>query len=124
LLGANADAVICVIIPDDKKEGDVSIKPEEIGIRKYKEMLMATVKDILEILGYGRAEEIESEIFGIVQKPKKRKNKHKIESEAAKISSVCAGDNSTLSDDISIKRPQIHTRIDRSGLSSIEGGKN
>ena len=31
-------------------------KPQEIGISKYKEMLMATVKDALEILDYGSAE--------------------------------------------------------------------
>jgi hypothetical protein len=36
-------------------------------------MLMATVKDALEIMGYGSAEKIELEIFGIVRKPKKRK---------------------------------------------------
>jgi hypothetical protein len=31
-------------------------------------MLMATVKDALEILGYGSSERIESEIFGLVHK--------------------------------------------------------
>jgi hypothetical protein len=34
-------------------------------------MLIATVKDVLEILGYGSAAKIESEIFGITQKPRK-----------------------------------------------------
>jgi hypothetical protein len=34
-----------------------------------KQMLMATVKDALEIMGYGGAEKIESEIFAISQKP-------------------------------------------------------
>jgi hypothetical protein len=41
----------------------VSINPEEIGICKYKEMLMATVKDALEILGYGSSERIFHPIF-------------------------------------------------------------
>jgi hypothetical protein len=36
-------------------------------------MLMATVKDALEIMGYGSAEQIESEIFGIARKQNKRK---------------------------------------------------
>jgi hypothetical protein len=35
-------------------------------------MLMATVKDMLEILDYGGVEKIESEIIGIAQKPKKK----------------------------------------------------
>src|SRR5919109_1000941 len=51
LLGAKAGDVIWYFKTDDKK-GGVTINPEEIGIRKYKEMLMATVKDALEILGY------------------------------------------------------------------------
>jgi hypothetical protein len=51
----------------------VSIKQEAIGIRKYKEMLMNVVKDVLEIMGYGKAEKIESEIFGIITKRPKRK---------------------------------------------------
>jgi hypothetical protein len=38
-------------------------------------MLMAMVKDALEIMGYDSAEKIESEIFGIVRKPKKRRKK-------------------------------------------------
>jgi len=38
-------------------------------------MLMATVKEPLEIMGYGDAEKIQSEIFGIVKKPKKNKRK-------------------------------------------------
>lgn len=51
LLGAKAGDVIWYFKTDDKK-GGVTINPEEIGIRKYKEMLMATVMDALEILGY------------------------------------------------------------------------
>ena len=53
LLGAKAGDVIWYFKTDDKKNGGVSINPQEIGISKYKEMLMATVKDALEILGYG-----------------------------------------------------------------------
>jgi hypothetical protein len=34
---------------------------------------MASVKDALEIMGYGTSEEIESEIFGIITKRPKRK---------------------------------------------------
>jgi hypothetical protein len=71
-LGAKAGDVIWYFKTDDKKSS-VSIKQEDIGIRKYKEMLMNVVKDALEIMGHGNAEKIESEIFGIVRKPKKRK---------------------------------------------------
>jgi len=60
LLGAKAGDVIWYFKTDgDKKEGRVSINPQEIGIDKYKEMLLATVKDTLEILGYGSSEMIE-----------------------------------------------------------------
>jgi len=70
LLGAKAGDVIWYYKTDGdkKKGGNVSIYPQEIGICKYKEMLIATVKDVLEILGNGSAEKIESEIFGIMQK--------------------------------------------------------
>ena len=40
----------------------------EISVLKYKEMLMAAVKDALEILDYGSSEKIECEIFGITAK--------------------------------------------------------
>jgi hypothetical protein len=36
-------------------------------------MFMATVKDALEIIGYASAEKIESEIFGLTRKPKRKK---------------------------------------------------
>jgi hypothetical protein len=59
LLGAKAGDVIRYYKPEgDKKRGCVSIYPQEISICKYKEMLMATVKNALEILGYGSAEKI------------------------------------------------------------------
>src|SRR5215216_4913754 len=49
LLGAKAGDVIWYFKTDgDKKEGRVSINPQEIGINKYKEMLMATVKNAIE----------------------------------------------------------------------------
>jgi hypothetical protein len=57
LLRAKAGDVIWYFKTDDKKAG-VSINPQEIGISKYKEMLMATVKDALEVLGYGNVEKI------------------------------------------------------------------
>jgi hypothetical protein len=72
LLSAKAGDVIEYFKTDDKRE-KVSIKPEDIGITKYKQMLMTTVKDALEIMGYGSAEKIESEIFGIARKQNKRK---------------------------------------------------
>jgi DNA polymerase I len=72
LLDAKAGDVIEYFKTDDKKE-KVSVKSEDIGITKYKQMLMATVKDALEIMGYGSAEQIESEIFGIARKQNKRK---------------------------------------------------
>jgi hypothetical protein len=53
-LGAKAGDVIWYFKADgsNKKKTGVSINPEEIGLCKYKEMLMSTVKDALEILGY------------------------------------------------------------------------
>jgi len=73
LLGAKAGDIIWYFKTDDKKAGS-SVKPEEIGITKYKEMLMATVKDALEIMGYGSAEKIESEIFELVWRRKKKRD--------------------------------------------------
>jgi DNA polymerase, archaea type len=54
LLGAKAGDVIWYFKTDgsNKKKTGVSINPEEIGLCKYKEMLMSTIKDALEILGY------------------------------------------------------------------------
>jgi DNA polymerase elongation subunit (family B) len=49
LLGAKAGDVIWYF-KTDRKKGGVTTNLEEIDIRKYKEMLMATVKDALEIL--------------------------------------------------------------------------
>jgi DNA polymerase I len=62
LLGAKAGDIIWYF----KTDKGVSLNPDEISILKYKEMLMATVKDALEVLGYGSSSErIESEeIFG------------------------------------------------------------
>ena len=57
LLGAKAGDVIWYFKTNDdgsdkKKKAGVSINPQETGVCKYKEMLMSTVKDALEILGY------------------------------------------------------------------------
>jgi DNA polymerase elongation subunit (family B) len=49
LLGAKAGDVIWYF-KTDRKKGGVTTNLEEIDIRKYKEMLLATVKDALEIL--------------------------------------------------------------------------
>jgi DNA polymerase elongation subunit (family B) len=57
LLGAKAGDIIWYF----KTDKGVSINPDEISILKYKEMLIATVKDALEVLGYGSSERIESE---------------------------------------------------------------
>lgn len=52
-LGARAGDIIWYF----KTDKGVSINPDEISILKYKEMLLATVKDALEVLGY-KAERI------------------------------------------------------------------
>jgi hypothetical protein len=67
LLGAKDADGIWYFKTDGKREG-ISLNAQEIGICEYKEMLMATVKDALEILGYGSSERIESEIFDLVHK--------------------------------------------------------
>lgn len=41
-----------------------------MSVKKYKEMLLGTVNDTLQILGYGGTEDIESEIFSITQEAK------------------------------------------------------
>jgi hypothetical protein len=48
-----------------KTDTEVSIDPKGISITKYKEMLMSTMKDAVEILGYGDSESIASQVFGI-----------------------------------------------------------
>ena len=48
---------------DNKKNGGVSINNEVAGVIKYKEMLLARVKDELKILGYGSHGKIEPEIL-------------------------------------------------------------
>ncbi|MDQ3969575.1 MAG: hypothetical protein M3275_14420, partial [Thermoproteota archaeon] len=62
LLGAKAGDIIWYFKTDSsekkEKKAGVSINPQEIGVCKYKEMLIATVKDALEILGYDNAERI------------------------------------------------------------------
>jgi hypothetical protein len=65
LLGAKSGDIIWYFKTDDKMKGGVSINNQDISISKYKEMLMTTVKDALEILGYGNSERIGSEAFGI-----------------------------------------------------------
>jgi DNA polymerase elongation subunit (family B) len=59
LLGAKAGDVIWYYKTDDKMKGRISINNQDISISKYKEMLMATVKDALEILGYVSIERID-----------------------------------------------------------------
>jgi DNA adenine methylase Dam len=56
LLGAKAGDVIWYFKTDGKKGGSVTINPEEIDISKYKEMLIATVKEPLEILSMQQKE--------------------------------------------------------------------
>jgi hypothetical protein len=51
LLEAKEGDILGYFKTDDKKKVGVSINPQEIGIRKYKEMLISTVKDALEVLG-------------------------------------------------------------------------
>ena len=68
LLGAKAGDVIWYYktASSDKKKAGISINPEEISTCKYKEMLMSTVKDALEILGYD-AEQIFDTVVGITR---------------------------------------------------------
>jgi DNA polymerase elongation subunit (family B) len=63
LLGARAGDIISYY----KTDKGVSIDSREISILKYKEMLTSTVKDALEILGYGDAERIFNNNIGITR---------------------------------------------------------
>jgi hypothetical protein len=67
LFGVKAGDVISYY----KTDKGVSINSDESSIKRYKEMLMVTVSNALEILGYGSSERTESEIFGTTQKPNK-----------------------------------------------------
>ena len=72
LLGAKAGDVIWYFKTDDdgsdkKKKAGVSINPQEIGVCKYKEMLLTTFKDALEILGFN-AEQIFNDNIGITRR--------------------------------------------------------
>jgi hypothetical protein len=49
LLGAKAGDIIWYF----KSDKDVSLNREDISILKHKEILVTTVKDALEIMGYG-----------------------------------------------------------------------
>jgi hypothetical protein len=49
----------------EKDATDVPIRPEDIDIIEYKKMLYATLKDALEIMGFGTIESIKSDIFNI-----------------------------------------------------------
>jgi hypothetical protein len=71
LLGAKAGDVIWYY----KTDYGVEINHKDISIQKYNKMLMATVKDTLEILGYYNTGNIESEIVGITKKPKNKSSK-------------------------------------------------
>jgi len=78
LLGAKAGDVIWYYKTDGddkKKKAGVSINPQEIGVCKYKEMLISTVKDALEILGYDNAEQIFNNNIGITRRGDKRTGK-------------------------------------------------
>jgi hypothetical protein len=57
--------------PSDKT--NVSIYPREISIQKYKAMLIATIKNELEVLGYANSEGIQSEILARPMKTKRSK---------------------------------------------------
>jgi hypothetical protein len=61
MFGARA----CDVIWYYKADNEVSVNPDEIRLLKYRDILMATVDDALEILGYGSAENIELKIFSI-----------------------------------------------------------
>jgi hypothetical protein len=50
---------------EEKNANTVPIKPEDIDITEYKKMLFATLKDALEIMGFGDTKSIESSIFNI-----------------------------------------------------------
>jgi DNA polymerase, archaea type len=78
LLGAKAGDVIWYFKTDGddkKKKASVSINPQEIGVCKYKEMLISTVKDALETLGYDNAEQIFNNNIGITRRGDKRTGK-------------------------------------------------
>jgi hypothetical protein len=64
-----------IIIWYYETDSGISIEPEDISITKYKQMLMSTMKDALEILGYGNSESIASEVFEIKKIPENEKGK-------------------------------------------------
>lgn len=73
-LGAKKGDVIYYYKSNPNRQKDiitVPIRPEDISIAEYKKVLLATVKDALEIMGFGCVESIESDIFNIGAKSRK-----------------------------------------------------
>jgi hypothetical protein len=66
LLGARAGDIIWYYKTNDKRKAGISINPQEIGVYKYRKMLMSTVNDASEILGYD-AERIFNNNVGITR---------------------------------------------------------
>jgi hypothetical protein len=67
-LGAEKRDVIYYYKTEPSRRKDITsvpIRPADINIAEYKKMLFATVKDALQIMGFGSAERIESDIFNL-----------------------------------------------------------
>jgi DNA polymerase, archaea type len=65
-VGAKKGDVIYYYKYDSKgKKDSIPVEPEHISISEYKKMLLATLKDALEIMGFGKVESIQSNIFNI-----------------------------------------------------------
>jgi DNA polymerase, archaea type len=62
----------------NKKQKDateVPINPKDIDIAEYKRILYASLRDALEIMGYGKLEDIKSDIFNIITTSSRQRKK-------------------------------------------------
>jgi hypothetical protein len=55
------------------KKDVIPINAEDISISEYKKLLLATVKDALEIMGFGSEDKITRDIFNIIDGNKQQK---------------------------------------------------
>ncbi|MDQ3884613.1 MAG: hypothetical protein M3239_04125 [Thermoproteota archaeon] len=61
-----------------KKKDVIPINAEDISISEYKKVLLTTVKDALEIMGFGSEYSIALDIFNIIDGGKSQKDLNKI----------------------------------------------
>jgi DNA polymerase elongation subunit (family B) len=91
-LGAKKGDVIYYYKTDaiGKKKDAAPINTEDISISEYKKALLTTVKDALEIMGFGYEDSMASNIFNVIDCRRQKNSKH-IQTMAARMKNEEAG---------------------------------